>query len=195
MRRLRALLILTSVTVLVGPSIALADGPSSTHIDLLFRLGFAGKISLDVGAFDGKFDADTSLGVDFRVDIPVAKRVSLGPAISVYAARPRNSGIDRQPIVDIDPFLKLRRVTGRKKKIELYGLFQGGFSMVFLRKSLTTGDRFAPGWNIGITPGVRVILGRSFGLITEIGWMRTQGNFDTWDLIVNQGVWRIGFSF
>ena len=166
-----------------------------THFDLLFRLGFAGKITLDAGAFDGKFDADTSLGADFRVDIPIAKRISLGPSISVYAARPRNSGIDRQPIVDIDPFLKIRKVTGRRKKVELYGVFQGGFSMVFLRSDLTNQDRFGPGWNIGIAPGVRVLLGRSFGIVTELGWMRTQGNFDNYNLILNQGIWQIGFAF
>lgn len=165
------------------------------HVDLLFRLGFKGKISADYGSVTGSVPADTSFGGDFRYDIPIARYVTLGPVISVYAVRPESSGIDRNPIVDIDPFVKVRYVAGRKNKIELYALFQGGFSMAFLRKSTGATDRFGPGWNIGIAPGLQLLLGRRFGLITEIGWMRTQGNFDAANLIVNQGIWRVGFAF
>ena len=37
--------------------------------------------------------------------------------------------------------------------------------------------------------------GRRFGIVTELGWLRTQGNFDGGNLVLNQGIWRVGFVF
>lgn len=167
------------------------------RLDLLFRLGFAGQLSLDVpGAVRVSTDADTAPGADLRVDIPIARYVTLGPLFSVYGVRADFPGLDRNPVVDISPFLKGRYpFWAGKKKAEVYGLFQVGFSMVFLRKSTGADDRFGPGWNIGLTPGLQILLARRFGLITELGWLRSQGNFSGGNLIVNQGVWRIGFAF
>lgn len=107
---------------------------------------------------------------------------------------PRFASI-RNPFVDISGFLKPRYPFGRKKKLEVYGLLQAGFTMGFLRKSTNAPDRFDPAWNLGIAPGFQMLIVRRFGLITELGWMRTQANFDGGKVIVNQGVWRVGFAF
>ena len=179
------------------PSSATADANMKARVPLLFRLGFAGKLSVDaLGLPRASVDADTSPGIDFRVDVPVFRFITLGPVISIYAVRPVFPRLDRNPIVDISAFLKGRYpfLLGRKKG-ELYGMFQGGFSMVFLRKSSNAPDRFGPGWNVGLAFGFQVLLARHFGLLTEIGWLRSQGNFDGGNLIANQGVWRIGFVF
>ena len=185
------------------PVEARANGSSKAanmkpRFDVLFRLGFAGKTAAD---FDGlgqvSGDADTSPGVDLRVDLPVARHVTLGPVISVYAARAKNiPGQDRNPLVDLSGFLKGRYpFKAGEKKAELYGLFQVGFTMAFLRKSTMADDRFGPGWNIGIAPGLQILIGRHFGLLTEFGWLRTQGNFEFSNLVLNQAVWRVGFLF
>ena len=181
-----------------APSSASANGANMRpRFDLLFRLGFAGKLTADAGVLGrASADADTSPGVDLRGDFPVGRYVTLGPQFSVYAARPKLPNLDRQPVVDISPFLKGRYpFRAGKKKAEVYGLFQVGFTMVFLRKEFEPADRFGPGWNIGLTPGFQILLARRFGLITELGWLRTQGNFDVGNLILNQGVWRVGFVF
>ena len=97
---------------------------------------------------------------------------------------------------DLSPFIKGRYpFRAGKKKAEVYGLFQVGFTMAFLRESTGAADRFGPGWNIGLTPGFQVLLARRFGIVTELGWLRTQGNFDGGNLVLNQGVWRVGFVF
>ena len=166
------------------------------RFDLLFRIGFAGKIRSDPGVGGTSVDADSSPGVDLRGDIPVAKYVTLGPQLSVYAVRADFPNLDRNPVVDVSPFIKGRYpFRAGKKKAEAYGLFQVGLSMVFLRESTGASDRFGPGWNIGLTPGFQILLRRRFGLLTELGWLRTQGNFTGGNLILNQGVWRIGFVF
>ena len=177
------------------PSAASANEASMRpRFDLLFRIGFAGQIRSDPGVGGaGSVDADSSPGVDLRGDIPVAKYVTLGPQLSVYAIRADSPNLDRNPVVDISPFIKGRYpFRAGKKKAEAYGLLQVGLSMVFLRDST---DRFGPGWNIGLTPGFQILLRRRFGLLTELGWLRTQGNFTGANLILNQGVWRIGFVF
>lgn len=200
-RLLRALLIIFAVPLAVAtasPSTASANAANmKPRVDLLFRLGFAGQLSLDVGTpATPSVDADTSPGADLRIDIPVARYVTLGPLFSGYAVRADFSGLDRNPVIDISPFVKGRYpFKVGKKKAEIYGLFQIGFTMVFLRSSTGATDQFGPGWNVGLTPGFQILLGRHFGLVTELGWLRTQGNFDGGNLILNQGVWRIGFAF
>lgn len=189
------------VVVAVGvssPSItSAAEANMKPRFDLLFRLGFAGTLSVDLGVFGTpSTSADTSPGVDLRADIPIARYVTLGPQLSIYAVRPDFPGLDRNPIVDISPFLKGRYpFRAGKKKAEVYGLFQVGFSMAFLREDTGASDRFGPGWNIGLAPGFQILLGRRFGLVIELGWLRSQGNFSGGNLIINQGVWRIGFAF
>ncbi len=161
------------------------------RFDLLFHLGFAGKLTSGVGT--PSVGADSSPGADLRGDFPIAKYVTLGPQFSIYAFRADSPAFDRNPVVDISPFLKGRYpFLAGKKKAEVYGLFQVGFTMMFLRGG---SDRFGPGWNIGLTPGFQILLTRRFGLITELGWLRTQGNFTGGDLVLNQGVWRFGFVF
>lgn len=182
----------------LGPTVAEANEANmKPRLDLLFRIGFAGKIRADPGVgATASVEADSSPGVDLRGDIPVAKHVTLGPQLSVYAIRADFPSLDRNPVVDISPFVKGRYpFRAGRKKAEAYGLFQVGLSMVFLRDSTGASDRFGPGWNIGLTPGFQVLLRPRFGLLTELGWLRTQGNFDAGNLILNQGVWRIGFVF
>lgn len=190
------------VTMLVvgasAPSFATAaQANMRPRFDLLFRLGFAGKLTADLGVFGtSSASADTSPGVDLRGDFPIARYVTLGPQFSIYAVRPDFPGLDRNPVVDISPFLKGRYpFRAGNKKAEVYGLFQVGFTMAFLRESTGASDRFGPGWNIGLTPGFQILLARRFGLVTELGWLRTQANFTGGNLIVNQGIWRIGFAF
>lgn len=181
------------VTARAGAS----EGNRQPRFDLLFRLGFAGQITADAdGASSASVDADTSPGVDLRGDFPIARHVTLGPQLSIYAARPDFATLDRNPIIDISPFVKGRYPfkVGRKRA-EVYGLFQVGLTMVILRRDTGAADRFGPGWNVGISPGFQILLARRFGLITEIGWLRSQGNFDAGNLILNQGIWRIGFVF
>ena len=201
-----ARLIRTLLLALVIPVVAAASLPSSAsasganmkpRFDLLFRLGFAGKLKADAGVFGVfKAPADTSPGVDLRGDIPVHRNVTLGPQLSIYAVRQDFPGLDRNPVIDLSPFVKGRYpFRAKRKKAEVYGLFQVGFSMVFLRESTGAPDRFGPGWNIGLAPGFQILLARRFGLMTELGWLRTQGNFEGANLILNQGVWRIGFVF
>lgn len=165
-------------------------------MDLIFRVA-PGGIRFDISGDDERLDADPSLGGELRFDIPVAKRISLGPAFSVYTVRPKNSGIKRQPVFDIDPFLKIRGVRGRRKRVELYGLVHGGVSLVFLREAYRGpgDDKFTAGWNIGFMPGARLIMGRRFGLIFEFGYMRTQWKTNSTRLAFNQGVFRVGLSF
>lgn len=179
------------------PASTSAQASMKARLDLLFRLGFAGKIRVDTGPFgSASVDADTSPGVDLRGDLPIAKYVTLGPQVSVYAARPDLPGLDRNVFVDLSPFLKGRYpFLAGKKKAEVYGLFQVGFTMAFLRRGTLASDRFGPGWNIGLTPGFQIMLARRFGLITELGWLRTFARFDALNLIVNQAVWRLGFAF
>lgn len=180
------------------PTSASADAASmKARFDMLFRLGFAGKIRVDGGSLgSASTDADTSPGVDLRGDLPIAKYVTLGPQVSIYAARPDFPGLDRNVFVDLSPFLKGRYpFLAGKKKAEVYGLFHVGFTMAFLRRTTLAADRFGPGWNIGLTPGFQIMLAHRFGLITEFGWVRTFSRFDASNLIVNQGVWRFGFAF
>lgn len=178
------------------PSATAFAEASDSHVDLLFRLAFGG-IRFVMGAADERLDADPSLGGDVRFDIPLGEYFSLGPVVSVYTVRPENSGTNRQPVVDIDPFVKIRKLAGSRERVELYGLFQGGFTMAFLRESYrgSQGDRFGAGWNVGVAPGVRVLMGRRFGIIAELGWMRTQWKTESYKLIFNQGVLRAGLSF
>lgn len=167
-----------------------------SRFDLLFRLGFAGQLKA-VGALGtASADADASPGVDLRGDFPVSRHVTLGPQFSLYGIRPDFSGLERNVVVDLSPFIKGRYpFRAGKKKAEVYGLFQVGLTMAFLRQSTGATDRFGPGWNIGLTPGFQVLLARRFGIVTELGWVRTQGNFDGGNLVLNQGVWRVGFVF
>lgn len=197
MRTLVTVLALHVVLAAAWPASASAETASmKARLDLLFRLGFAGKIRVDVGAVGGSVGADTSPGVDLRGDLPIAKYVTLGPQVSIYAARPDFPGLDRNIFVDLSPFLKGRYpFFAGKKKAEVYGLFQVGFTMAFLRRSTLASDRFGPGWNIGLTPGFQIMLARRFGLVTEFGWLRTFARFDALNLIVNQAVWRFGFAF
>ena len=192
----RTLAVALWVGVLIAaasPSRASANPNMRSRFDMLFRIGFAGELDIDPGP---DFDADSSPGFDLRGDFPVARHVTLGPQFSFYAARPDNPNLDRNPIIDISPFIKGRYpFKAGKKKAEVYGIFQVGLSMVFLRDNLLGSDEFGPGWNIGLAPGIQILLARRFGLITEIGWLRTQGNFDNANLILNQGVWRFGFVF
>ena len=179
------------------PAAASANTASmKARFDLLFRLGFAGKIKVDSGLGSASAGADTSPGVEIRGDLPIAKYVTLGPQVSVYGARPDFPGLDRNVFVDLSPFLKGRYpFLAGKKKAEVYGLFHVGFTMAFLRRNTVATDRFGPGWNIGLTPGFQIMLARRFGLITELGWVRTFARFDALNLIVNQAVWRFGFAF
>ena len=164
------------------------------RFDLLFHLGFAGKLKSGVGT--PSVGADSSPGADLRGDFPVGKYVTLGPQFSIYAFRADSPNLDRNPVVDVSPFLKGRYpFRAGKKKAEVYGLFQVGLTMMFLRESSGSADQFGPGWNIGLTPGFQILLARRFGLITELGWLRAQGNFSGGNLVLNQGVWRIGFVF
>ena len=164
------------------------------RVDLLFRLGFAGKHKLDVpGGATPTVDAGTSPGFDLRVDIPVIRYLTLGPAFSFYVLRADVPLFDRNPVLDISAFMKGRYpFKAGRKKAEVYGLFHVGFSAVFVPDNA---DSFGPGFNVGLTPGFQILLGRRFGLVTELGWARTQGNLDAGNLIVNQGVWRFGFVF
>ncbi len=197
-------LVALTLTALVGtvhPLSASANAPAKaanmkTRFDVLFRLGFAGSIKADFGGVTTSSDADTSPGAELRVDVPVGRHVTLGPSLSVYAARADVPGQDRNPLVDISGFMKGRYpFKAGEKKAELYGLVQVGFTMAFLRQSTGADDRFGPGWNIGIAPGVQILIAKHFGLLTEFGWLRSQGKFDLSKLILNQAVWRVGFVF
>jgi hypothetical protein len=43
-------------------------------------------------------DADTSPGLHIRRDLPIAKYVTVGPLVGVYAARPDFRGLDRNVV-------------------------------------------------------------------------------------------------
>lgn len=194
-----AILVMAPAIATFSPSVAFAGSANmKTRVDLLFRLGFAGKwTGLDLpGVVPPGADADNSPGASLRVDIPIFRYMTLGPLLSAYAVRADFPGLDYNPVVDISPFVKGRYpFWAGKKKAEVYGLFQAGFTMAFLRGSTRASDRFGPGWNIGLSPGFQILLGPRFGLLTELGWLRTQGNFTDGNLVINQGVWRVGFVF
>jgi len=180
----------------VGSAAKAQEAHMDTRVDLLFRLGFAGKVTFDPGAFSVSADADTSFGADLRVDVPVGRYFTLGPVISAYAVRPDLPGFDRNPFVDLGMFFKPRFPFGRKKKLEVYAALQAGFTMGFLRRTdPEPPDRFGIGYQVGIAPGFQMLITRGFGILSELGWMRTQGNFDGGNVIVNQAVWRVGFVF
>lgn len=198
-RALLGALVLQVALTAVAPAAAHAVEPSMRNrFDLLFRLGFAGSLLSDLGGVGrDRLDADASPGGELRGDFPLTKHITMGPLGAVYMARPDAPGFERNPVVDLAPFVKGRYTfrTGRKKA-EIYGLFHVGFTMAFIRRSIRETNRFGAGWNIGLTPGFQVLIKKRFGIITELGWTRAQAFFaNAPNLILNQGIWRLGFVF
>ncbi len=192
-------LVLQAALAAASPSPALAVEPSmQNRFDLLFRLGFGGSIVSNLGGVGRvRLAAAATPGGELRGDIPLTKHITMGPLVAVYAARPNAVGFDRSPVVDLAPFVK-GRYTFRagRKKAEIYGLFHAGFSMAFIRRSIRETSRVGAGWNIGLAPGFQVMIKKRFGIITELGWSRAQAFFSNEpNLVLNQGIWRLGFVF
>lgn len=193
-----ALALLAAVALLGPATVAAAEPSMKNRFDLLFRAGFGGSLVSDLGGVGRvRIDADASPGVELRGDLPIAKNVTMGPLVGLYMARPDARGFERNPAVDLAPFVKARHTfRAGKKKAEIYGLFHVGLTMAFIRKTTRESDRFGVGWNIGLTPGFQVMIRRRFGVLTELGWTRAQAFFSSApNLILNQAIWRLGFVF
>lgn len=198
-RVLLGVLVLQAASAVLVPSAAFAVEPNmKNRFDLLLRLGFGGSLVSDLGGVGRvRLDADASPGGELRGDIPLTRHITMGPLAAVYMARPNAPGFERNPAVDLAPFVK-GRYTFRagKKKAEIYGLLHVGVTMAFIRRSTRENNRFGVGWNIGLTPGFQVLIKKRFGVITELGWTRAQAFFaNAPNLILNQAVWRLGFVF
>jgi hypothetical protein len=195
---LGALVLQAAVAALAPISAHAAEPRMQNRFDLLFRLGFGGSLVSDLGGVErSRLDADASPGGELRGDFPITRHITMGPLAAVYVARPDAAGFERNPVVDLAPFIKGRyNFRAGSKKAEIYGLFHVGMTMAFIRRSTRDSDRFGVGWNIGLTPGFQVLIKKHFGVVTELGWVRAQAFFpNAGNLILNQGIWRLGFVF
>ena len=169
-------------------------GQMDPRLDLLFRVGFGGEIEIEADPVSIKPDAAATLGGDLRLDFPVHRYVTLGPVLSVYAAKEDFDFVDRNVLLDIAPFVKGRypfTLGGQRRAAEAYLLLQVGLTLGFSSEDRWGTERFGPGWNLGFALGFQSLVSKRVGLLAEIGWTRSQANFDV-DVIIRQGTFRVG---
>ena len=169
-------------------------GQMDPRLDLLFRLGFGGNIEIEAEPVAIKPDAAPTLGGDLRLDFPVHRFVTLGPVLGVYAAKEDFSFVDRNVLVDVATFLKARypfTLGSQRRAAETYLLLQVGLTLGFSDEDSWGTERFGPGWNIGFGLGFESFVSKRVGLLAEIGWARSQANFDV-EVIIRQGSFRLG---
>ena len=169
-------------------------GQMDPRLDLLFRLGFGGTIEIEAEPVAIEPNAAATLGGDLRLDFPVHRFLTLGPVLGVYAAKEDLSFVDRNVLVDIAPFFKARypfTLGGQRRAAETYLLLQVGLTLGFSDEDRWGSERFGPGWNIGFGLGFQSFVSKRVALLAEIGWTRSQANFDV-DVIIRQGSFRLG---
>jgi hypothetical protein len=172
-----------------------------THSMLAFHLGFGG----DFEANSVEADLDSTLGLNLRVDIPVARYVLLGPLFQFGAWRPDVSGEtpDRSYYMDIDLFVRGRiPIEADPTAFQVWAGVPIGLTLSFLGEE--TGLDLSGsgiGWNIGVLVGGAVHFSKKFGMFAEIGWLQHKMNHEREvvdgdvDFRLAQGNFNIGFVF
>jgi hypothetical protein len=177
-----------------------------THSLLAFHLGFGGDVEVDPPEADAaETNLDSTLGLNLRVDIPVAGYLLLGPLFQFGAWRPDVSGEtpSRSFYFDIDFFIRGRiPIETDSVAFQVWAGVPIGLTLSFLGEETAQGlDGFSPGWNIGLLFGGAVHFTKKFGMFAEIGWLqhkmsheRDPGTGDV-DFRLSQGNFNIGFVF
>jgi hypothetical protein len=165
-----------------------------SHALIAFHWGFPS--SLDV---DGRsLDLDSTYGVMFRADSPVAKYVLLGPQLQFGSWRPEtNPSSDHSYFIDFDFVIRFRApITTQKLNYQLWLGMPVGISVGLPPQSASYGVGI--GWNIGVLFGGAVHFTSKFGMFAEGGWEQhriahSQEKASDVDLKLQQPLMNIGF--
>ena len=150
------------------------------------------------GDLTGTLDLDTMLGLELRLDFPLSKRLTLGPAFRTLNWSV--AGGELEHWYELGASLKLRfpsEFKGGNLGFEPYVRWMAAFVAGFqpIDDDL---DSFGPGYSVLVGVGAQLNIKRRGSVHTEVGFQRAQtfysGDFfdDTFDLTV-QGAY-IGFG-
>lgn len=172
-----------------------------SHFALAFHLGFAGGTEVN-GA---ESDLGTTLGFNFRTDVPVVRYLLIGPLFQFGAWRPDLPGPapTRNYYLDVDLFVRGRiPIEVDPINLQFWGGLPIGLTLHFLGEDQAQAlESFGIGWNVGVLFGGAVHFTKRFGMFAELGWLQHRASHDrkvgrgSSDFWLGQPNFNVGFVF
>lgn len=156
------------------PAVASADADSSPRIIGAFGFGGGGNADFDGPGFDGpafgngRYDLDSTLGLNARFEMPLWKYVSLGAWLEWSAfSRDHAFGDDRDHFFDFDPYVRGRYNYRIRQGLDVE--FSLSLPLGFTVGSFDEIDETFFGFNLGALGGATLWLKDRFGVMFEAG--------------------------